>query len=295
MDNTPPPIPQVPEVDEIGLLDILVTLAENIKLLILGPLAVGLLALGVSFVWPQTFESVAVLQAEPAIASLMTTAAVLDPVAEALGLRKDATAEEARQALRDRIKTSMGRNDKLLTLTVAGNTPEQAQATAHALLVQTYAQSQPKGSQKARLERQLAEAEARLKIAQATASQLAQSLMLPSSATSKVIMPQRSDAVDMIAGSSAGLLEASAAAQKQIVELETQLEGITPAQVLQAPTLPEKAISPKKGLTAIMTTLATGFLLVVWVFIRSSLRKVQDAESLAKLGRVKRALGLKTS
>ncbi len=294
MDDISPPAQQTPD-DEIGLLDILVTLAENIKLLVLGPLAAGLVALGISFVWPQTFESVAVLQAEPATASLMTTAAVLDPVAEALGLRKDATAEEARRALRERIKTSTGRNDKLLTLTVAGNTPEQAQAAANALLTQTYAQSQPKGSPKARLERQLAEAEARLKTAQVTALQLAQSVTATPSAATKAVMPQRSDALDRLAGGPAGFLEASAAAQAQVLQLEAALEGVTAAQLLQAPTLPEKAVAPKKGLTAIMATLATCFLLVILVFIRSGLRKVQDPESLAKLSRVKRALGLRTS
>ena len=35
--------------DEIDLLDLLVTVAENIKLLIIGPIAAGLVALGVSF------------------------------------------------------------------------------------------------------------------------------------------------------------------------------------------------------------------------------------------------------
>lgn len=289
MDDTPQPSSQA---DEIGLLDILVTLADNIKLLTLGPLAAGLLALGISFVWPQTFESVAVLQAEPAIASLMTTAAVLDPVAETLGLRKDATAEQAREELRQRIKTSLGRNDKLLTLSVSGHSPEQAQAAANALLTQTYAQSQPKGSHKARLERQLAEAEARLKTAQVAALQLAQSLVATPTAVRSAALPQRSDAADMLAGSSAGLLEASAAAQKQIVEFETELEGLTAARLLQAPTQPEMAVAPKKGLTAIMVTLATGVLLVIWVFIRSGLRNVRDPESLAKLSRVKRALGL---
>lgn len=279
--------------DEIGLLDILVILAENLRLLVLGPLAAGLIALGCTFMWPQTFESVAVLQAEPAIASLMTTAAVLDPVAEALGMRKGATAEEARQTLRQRIKTSVGRNDKLLTLTVAGETPEQAQAAATALLTQTYAQSQPKGSQKARLERQLAEAEVRLKTAQTTAAQLTQSLLAASTTVNKAAPSPRSDAVDMIARSTAGLLEASAAAQIQVLDLEAQLEGVTAAQLLQAPTFPEKAVAPKKGLTALMTTLVVGFMLVIWVFIRSGLRNVQDAESLAKLGRVKRALRLR--
>jgi uncharacterized protein involved in exopolysaccharide biosynthesis len=79
------------EEGEIGLLDILVTLAENLKLLIIAPLIVGLCALGIGFVLPQTFESVAVLQAEQSTASLMTTAAVLDPVVAALGLAKGTT------------------------------------------------------------------------------------------------------------------------------------------------------------------------------------------------------------
>ena len=50
--------------EEIDLLDILVTLAENIKLLILGPLFVGICALGIAYIVPQTFESIAVLKAE---------------------------------------------------------------------------------------------------------------------------------------------------------------------------------------------------------------------------------------
>ncbi|NQW94007.1 MAG: hypothetical protein HQ446_08240, partial [Polaromonas sp.] len=56
--------PENPEA-EISLLDLLVTLADNVKLLILGPLAAGLTALAIAFALPQTFESVAILQAEP--------------------------------------------------------------------------------------------------------------------------------------------------------------------------------------------------------------------------------------
>ena len=118
--------------DEVGLLDILLTLAENAKLLIVGPLFVGLGALGIGYMLPQTFESIAVLQAEQATASLMTTAAVLDPVVTKLGLAKDASVEEARSGLRQSVKASVGRNDKLLTLTVSGSTPQQAQAKANA-------------------------------------------------------------------------------------------------------------------------------------------------------------------
>jgi len=60
----------------------------------------------------------------------------------------------------------MGRNDKLLTITVSGTTPQQAQATANALLAATYAQSRPTGAKKARLETQLTDSKTRLENAQ---------------------------------------------------------------------------------------------------------------------------------
>ncbi|MDP2254721.1 MAG: Wzz/FepE/Etk N-terminal domain-containing protein, partial [Polaromonas sp.] len=65
MQDTPSPFPTTAE-EEVSLLDLLVTLAENARLLIIGPLLVGLCALALGFVLPQTFQSVAVLQAEQA-------------------------------------------------------------------------------------------------------------------------------------------------------------------------------------------------------------------------------------
>jgi uncharacterized protein involved in exopolysaccharide biosynthesis len=53
-----PQTPQQTEADdEISLLDLLQTVAENIKLLVLGPLAVGVTALGISFLVPPTFTA----------------------------------------------------------------------------------------------------------------------------------------------------------------------------------------------------------------------------------------------
>ncbi|MFY8126570.1 MAG: Wzz/FepE/Etk N-terminal domain-containing protein [Hydrogenophaga sp.] len=50
--------------DEIDLLDLLVTVAENIKLLTLGTLLAGVLAFGAVSVWPSTYESSFTLQGE---------------------------------------------------------------------------------------------------------------------------------------------------------------------------------------------------------------------------------------
>jgi len=50
-------VPQIPEDDEISLLDLLQTIVDNLRLLVLGPLAVGLAALGISFAIPPTYTA----------------------------------------------------------------------------------------------------------------------------------------------------------------------------------------------------------------------------------------------
>ena len=269
--------------EEIDLLDILVTLAENIKLLILGPLFVGICALGIAYIVPQTFESIAVLKAEQATASLMTTASVLDPVAADLGLTKVDSAEEARKLLREQIKVSVGRNDKLLTLTVSAPAPQQAQAIANAVLQQTYVQSRPKGSDLTRLETQLKDAKARTKSAEDAAGALLKRMESNGAAGSTES-----------ARGYAELLNVAAAAQNQVAALQAQLEGLTDAQLIQAPTLPQKASKPKKGLIAIGATLAAGLALMLFVFVRQAVRgAAKDADAASKLARIRRALALR--
>ena len=52
-----PHTPAEPADDEISLLDLLQTIVDNLRLLVLGPLAVGLLALGYSFTIPPTYTA----------------------------------------------------------------------------------------------------------------------------------------------------------------------------------------------------------------------------------------------
>lgn len=289
------PMPAI-EQAELSLLDILVTLAENARLLIVGPLLVGLSALGIGYVLPQTFQSVAVLQAEQsgpvmttaaaATASLMTSAAVLDPVVAKLGLYKAESAAEARRLLKEELNATVGRNDRLITLVVSASTPEQAQAIGSAILEQTYLQSRPKGVLRERIGVQLAEAQGRKRSAENAAVGLIKRMESPV-ASAVMISPD-------LARGYADLLNTAAAAQKLVGELESQLDGVSQAQLVQAPTLPEKAVEPKKALLAIGASLAAGLMLLVFVFIRQALRKsAADAESAEKLERIRRVLGLK--
>ena len=271
--------------NEVGLLDLLVILAENIKLLVIGPLVVGLCALMVSFLLPQTFQSVAVLQADQTTASLMGTATVLDPVIASLGLAKDGTVEEARVKLREQIKANVGRVDKLLTLTVSDRTALQAQAITKALLQQTYLESRPKGSVRVRIGIQLEEARTRLKNAQDASAGVLKRLESNGSGAA--------GGVELARGY-AELLSATGAAQGQVSLLEAQLEGLTDAQLLQVPTLAQKPSQPKKGLIAIGATLAAGIALLLFIFIRQSFLNTTPSEKTsAKVLRIRNSFGLK--
>ena len=270
---------------EVGLLDVLVTLAENVKLLFIGSLLVGVCALGISFMLPQTYQSVAVLQAEQPTASLMVTAAVLDPVIVSLGLAKEDTVEDARIKLRGQIKTAVGRNDKLLTLTVSGGTAQQSQTIASAVLQQTFLESRPKSTARTRLETQLTEAKSRLENAQDASKGVLKRLESSGAGVN--------GGVELARGY-AELLNAAGAAQNQISALEALLEGVSGAQMVQVPTLPQKASQPKKGVIAIGATLAAGLALLLFIFARQVLRNttVNEASS-AKLLRIRKSLGLR--
>jgi len=265
-----------------SLLDVVLVVAENIRILIMVPLLVGLLALGIAFLVPQTYQSIAVLQADSFTESLMTTAAVLDPVIATLSLNKDMTVEEARTRLRSRINTSIGRNDKLLTLTVSAPSAQLSQAIAVALLDQTFRETRPKGSVLTRLQVLLAEAQTRLEKSRDASEGVLRRLESSSSAL---------NGGSELARGYAELLTATGAAQNQISALEAQLEGVGPAQVVQPPTLPQRTSRPKKALIAIGTTLATALGLLVFIFIRQALRHTQEnPASSAKLLRIRNSL-----
>jgi tyrosine-protein kinase Etk/Wzc len=79
------------------------------------------------------------------------------------------------------------------------------------------------------------------------------------------------------------------AKQYEMARIDESREGAV-IQVLDAAQPPERKSKPKKALIALMTTLAVGFGLLLFVFIRQALRGAgQDQESAEKLARLRRA------
>ena len=85
------------------------------------------------------------------------------------------------------------------------------------------------------------------------------------------------------------------AKQYEMARVDESREGAV-IQVLDAAQAPERKSKPKKALIAMMTTLAVGFALLLFVFVRQALRgAAQTPESAEKMGRLRgawaRALG----
>ncbi|NDP40895.1 MAG: lipopolysaccharide biosynthesis protein [Rhodoferax sp.] len=79
------------------------------------------------------------------------------------------------------------------------------------------------------------------------------------------------------------------AKQYEMARIDESREGAV-IQVLDVAQPPERKSKPKKALIALMTTLAVGFALLLFVFIRQALRGAgQDQESAEKLARLRRA------
>lgn len=76
-----------PDDDEINLLDLLQVVADNLRLLVLAPLAAGLLALGITFVIPPTFTATTVFmppqQQQSSVAMMMQSLGALGGLAGA--------------------------------------------------------------------------------------------------------------------------------------------------------------------------------------------------------------------
>jgi LPS O-antigen subunit length determinant protein (WzzB/FepE family) len=268
-----------PEDDEISLLDLLQTVAENLRLLVMGPIVVGLVALAGASFWPKTYESTAVLKADQTTASLMLSAAVLDPIAASLGYTAQLQQDAARDKLKSQIKANANAKDKLLTLTTQADSPQAAQALAKAVLQHTYAQSQPRDSAKLRLQKQLAQAQAREKEATQTAQLLARKMDGGGTAGASEVAQGYAQMIAVVKES-----------QTTQLDIERELQGLDDSALLQEATLPTKHTAPKRGLITIMAALAAGFALLLFVFIRQALRNAsQDAEAAQKLSAIQAA------
>jgi uncharacterized protein involved in exopolysaccharide biosynthesis len=278
---------QIPKEDDISLLDLLQTMAENLRLLVMGPILTGLLVYGVTLLIPNTYESTAILKSEQNIAGQMLTAAVLDPIAAKLGYTPKMEADDARDELKKEIKASYNAKDKLVTLTAQANSPQAAQSLASEVLAQIYVQTQPHGTNQQRLLKQQSQLQTREK-----------ELTLSTKLLERRLEQAAGNGVSEVAQGYAQLIGVIEKTQESQIKVEKELKGLDGSDLIQSPTLPTKKIAPQRSLIALISALAAGFALLLFVFIRQALRNAsQNEESAQKINALqaswRKALGKK--
>ena len=285
---------------EGSALDLLVAIAENLRLLILGPIIAGLMALGIAYIVPQSFTSQAILampmqmptqsQTLPAtptpnqVAAMMVSPIVLDSVIESLKLSSGASIQVARMRLASQIKSTVGK-DALLRLDVTANTPLDAQAIANAV-IDTWLKSTVPGKQdRADLEKRLEFAKASLD----SVNRLLERLTTDSGAKLTGALVRGEDGTTIVA-----MGELQTRYLGDVLNIPRALRGVSRDVVVQPPTLPTEPVAPKKGLIAILTVLCSGILLTIWVFMRQTWKiAAQDPAIAAKQARLRAAIGFR--
>lgn len=276
--------------NEVSLLDLLVVVAENLKLLILGPLAIGLLALGIGYTLPNIFASQSYLslgESGKAVEVIMRSPAVLDVVLGqfpgSTGGGADSGREELAKQFRFNVGSSRQKTGAVLTkVEVDGESPERAQALANALIDAWLATTKPQPASKMELER-------KLKLNQEALETVAHLIKRLTGETTKLIMP---NVQFDLATPTVQLLQLRNGYVDAIASIELQLRGSTRDVVFSPPSLPTKPMSSKKSLIAVLAALGSGFALLLWVFMRQAWRNVaQDPDTAGKQARLRAAVG----
>ncbi|BDU54569.1 Wzz/FepE/Etk N-terminal domain-containing protein [Limnohabitans sp. TEGF004] len=283
---TEPSIPTY-EDDEISLLDILVTLAESWKLLVFGPLIASVLAGALSFLWPKTFESVAIVRLTDEDVALLHTAPVLDPLIEKFGYlqKADDIKDDARKELKKDLIFSSDKKTKLATIVAKATTPDQAQALGSAAIAAVLVELQVKGQEKVLLEKTIAINERAIASAEDAIESIQHSLK-----KGALSDQGQESAVKNLAAINSDI--AKRAQENEMLRQKLDVKGLE--VFVQQPSLPQRKTSPKLGFVLLLALLVVSFLLLLFVFVRKAVVTAsQDVEVAAKLSTIKSLMGFK--
>jgi hypothetical protein len=218
--------------------------------------------------------------------ALINSAPVLDPIIEKFGLLPefDGIQEDARQYLAKRLIGKVDKKTGLATITAAANTPERAQELGKAAIGGLLKELLPKGKNKDLVEQQIMSNERIIAISADTIELLQKQIGKAG---------QNDAGLEVVMKHYAALTVEVAKKELENIELKKSLAVHGDEVYVQRASLPQRKTSPKLSLVVLLAVLASGFALLMFVFIRKALASaVQDAESASKLAAIRRSLGL---
>lgn len=276
---------------ETNLLDLLVLISENIKVLILGPVIAGLLVFGSGYVVPPRFTSQAILAlpapfpgvpATPTLSqasSMITSPFILDPVIRSLNLATGYSVQEARARLLGQIKVTT--KDGLLFLDVSADTPLGAQALATTVIDAWLKSTAPRERERADMEKRLQHAETTLKYL----GDLLRSVTKDGANNSGKSSIQGEGGVSIV--------EMQKLYLNEVLAIRRVFDGLTRDVIVQMPSLPTESVKSSVLLSVSLAALSAVFVLLFWIFLRQSWKQLTLAPfSERKLAKIRHAFGI---
>ncbi len=278
--------------DTLNLLDLLVVVAENLRLLLLGPILIGLIAWGVTFLLPPRYESESWLQLDDKIAeasvAYFTSADVLVPLlAQAPWIpERESDPEDALERLRKDIHASYSKADRLMKVRVEAPTPEQARQLNTALVEAFRIFSLPRGKELEQLQQQAEFARTSLKELGIVLERIGQNMDKVTPGTEG----------DNVARAYINLFEQRMLREKTLQDLNRKLTGFGAEVFAQSPGLPTKPSKPQKSFIAVTTGLVGALALILFVFFRQGWRQAaRHSDSADKIQRIRQSIGIRNS
>jgi hypothetical protein len=278
------------EQSEISLFDLLLVVVDNLRLLVLGPLLVGLLALGIGYALPPSYTSQTLLSLEDSaktVEAMMRSPTVLDVVLKQFPSPLGVT-DCARDELSKKFQFGMSSTNQkvgvgVTTLEMKDEIPARAQGLANALIDAWLVTTKPRPESELELTR-------KLKLNQDALETVSQLLKRMADESANLIQPN----VKYEVGTQAiQLLQMRNDYVEDIAAIELKLRGQTRDVVASPPSLPTEATDRRRSLVAVLAALGIGFALLLWVSIRQAWRNAaQDPETLKKKARLRAALRL---
>ncbi len=270
--------------DNIDLLNTVAIIAQSWKLLVFGPLIAALLAAGVAFLWPKTYESVSIIRLTEQELALLNTRPVHDVVINKFNLLPefDNVQEDAYQYLSKKILGKLDKKTGLVTVTAIANTPERAQQMSKVAIEALLEELLPKGKNKDQLEKKILSNEGIILNNKDALEQLQKQIgrVGINDAGMEVVMKYY-----------AALSADIAAKELENIELTKNLLVKGEEIYVQQASLPQRSASPKIVYIASIAMLISMLLLTFFVFLRKAwLTATQDAEHAVKIERIKKSL-----
>lgn len=280
--------------DEISLLDIAVVIAESWIVLIVVPAVVAALAfLALNLFESPQFRSQAILRIDEGEAAFITSARVLNPaiVDSDWVQREPGSLSGARDRLVESLSITPIEGTGTYNIALTTDDPELSRTMLDAIVASLIENSAPSDVDRQRLELRLDVLRRSLANFQSSLERLNQLYDQLNSGTSPTMATIE---LGNLGGSIVSLVTQIATTEQDILSTELALQGsVSVSDIFQAPTTPDNDENRSAILKAALAGLATGFLLLIAVFIRAGLRTAaQNPSAAEKVERIRKAFWL---